>query len=220
MSSVKKVKAVHGLKKVSSDPDSEIVRSRDLKGTLSHESLLDLYVKYAPGLNSTDLMMRRVIFRILVKKLGHGLQIQDGVSFKHPETFEIGSGVFIGAQSYLQGRFEGRFVIGNHVWIGPQSYFDARDLVIEDFVGWGPGAKVLGAMHTGLPADKLMIQTDLEQKPVRIRMGADIGVHAVILPGVTVGEGAIVGAGAVVTKDVPAFAVVAGVPAKVIRMRK
>ncbi|MBA2370163.1 MAG: hypothetical protein H0V71_00795 [Chloroflexi bacterium] len=51
-------------------------------------------------------------------------------------------------------------------------------------------------------------------------MGADIGVNAVLLPGVTIGEGAIVGAGAVVTRDVPAYAIAAGVPARVMRSRK
>jgi acetyltransferase-like isoleucine patch superfamily enzyme len=78
---------------------------------------------------------------------------------------------------------------------------------------------VLGSEHTGQPLDVPIIQTDLEIRPVRIGAGADIGVNAVILPGVTVGAGAIVGAGAVVTRDVPPNAVVAGVPARVIRMR-
>jgi len=57
-------------------------------------------------------------------------------------------------------------------------------------------------------------------KPVRVGKWADIGVNAVILPGVTVGEGAIVGAGAVVTKDVAPYAVVAGVPARELHTRK
>jgi acetyltransferase-like isoleucine patch superfamily enzyme len=106
------------------------------------------------------------------------------------------------------------------VWIGPQSYFDARDLVLEDYVGWGPGAKVLGSEHTALPIDVPIIQTDLRMKPVRICEWADIGTNAVILPGVTVGRGAIVGAGAVVTHDVAPMTVVAGVPARPIRSRQ
>ena len=85
--------------------------------------------------------------------------------------------------------------------------------------GWGPGARVLGSEHVGQPLDVPVIQTDLEIKPVRIGAWADVGVNAVILPGVTIGRGAVIGAGAVVTTDVPAMAVAAGVPAKIIRYR-
>jgi acetyltransferase-like isoleucine patch superfamily enzyme len=138
----------------------------------------------------------------------------------HPETFELGDGVFIGDQAIIQGRFDGRCVIGSHVWIGPQAFLDARDLVIGDYVGWGPGARVLGSAHVGTPIDTPIIATDLEIEPVRVGPWADIGVNAVILPGVTIGKGAIVGAGAVVTDDVPPFAIVAGVPARVLRMRE
>ena len=78
---------------------------------------------------------------------------------------------------------------------------------------------MLGSAHTAVPVNVPIIQTDLEIKPVRIEAWADIGTNAVILPGVTVGRGSIVGAGAVVTQDVPPFSVVAGVPARVIRER-
>jgi acetyltransferase-like isoleucine patch superfamily enzyme len=87
-------------------------------------------------------------------------------------------------------------------------------------VGWGPGAKVLGSTHTGLPIDIPIIKTDLEIKSVKVETGADIGMNAIILPGVTIGKGSIVGAGAVVTQDVPPFAIVAGVPAKFLRWRE
>ena len=97
---------------------------------------------------------------------------------------------------------------------------DARNLILEDYVGWGPGAKVLGSSHTGLPIDRPIIETDLEIRPVRVEAWADIGTGAVILPGVTVGKGSIVGAGAVVTRDVPPFAIVAGVPARFLRWRE
>jgi acetyltransferase-like isoleucine patch superfamily enzyme len=126
----------------------------------------------------------------------------------------------LGSQAYIQGRFDGRCVIGDHVWIGPQSYFDARDLVIEEHVGWGPGAKVLGSTHTGEPIDLPIIQTDLEIKPVKIEAWADVGTGAVVLPGVTIGRGSIIGAGAVVTENVAPFAVVAGVPARFLRWRE
>src|ERR1044072_4625201 len=163
--------------------------------------------------------MGGAVWRRRAPRVGRGLQVGTGVGVKHAETFHIGDGVFIGAQSYVQGRFDGTCVIGDHTWIGPQSDFDARDLVIEEYVGWGPGAKVLGSTHTGVPTDVPVIQTDLEIKPVRICAWADIGVNAVILPGVTIGRGAIVGAGSVVTADVEPFTIVAGVPARFIRRR-
>ena len=58
-----------------------------------------------------------------------------------------------------------------------------------------------------------------KRRCVRIGAWADVGTNAVILPGVTVGKGSIVGAGAVVTKDVLPFSIVAGVPAKFLRWR-
>jgi acetyltransferase-like isoleucine patch superfamily enzyme len=213
------VRAVHGAKTVEPDADFEVGLSRHLASTRDGVRLLELYSRFGAGLGDFDALMRRVVFRALARSFGNGVTVGTGVGFKHPETFEIGDGVFIGDQAYIQGRFDGRCIIGRNVWIGPQSYFDARDLVLEEYVGWGPGAKVLGSKHTGLPADVPIIQTDLEIKPVRVGEWADIGTNAVLLPGVTIGKGAMVGAGAVVTEDVPAFAKVAGVPAKVIGWR-
>jgi acetyltransferase-like isoleucine patch superfamily enzyme len=213
------VKAVHGFRKVDRDPAFEIELSKFLSRESNQAGLLDLYRRFVNGEDSLSLLIRRAIFRSIVRRCGDGLVISGQVGFKHLETFEFGSGIFIGAGTYLQGRFDGKCKIGNHVWIGPQSYFDARDLMIEDFVGWGPGAKVLGSQHTGVPIDVPIVQTGLEIKPVRIGAWADIGTNAVILPGVTVGQCSMVGAGAVVTEDVPPYAVVAGVPARFLHWR-
>jgi len=161
------------------------------------------------------------VLRALCKRFGSGVKVGMGVLVLHPHTFEIGDAVFIGNQSFLQGRHDGRCVIGAHTWIGPQSYFDCRDMELGAYVGWGPGAKVLGSEHTGEPLNIPIIQTDLVIKTVSVGDGADIGVNAVLLPGVSVGEGAIIGAGAVVPRDtqVPANAIYAGVPAKLLRYR-
>ena len=214
------VPAVHGRQAVTPDSPDELALADRLRRDLSREELLDLASKHAHGDNAEDARMRRATWRALARRFGHGVRIGRGAIARHPETFEIGNGVFIGEQAFIQGRFDGRCVIGDHAWLGPQSYFDARDLVIEDYVGWGPGAKVLGSQHTGVPVDVPIVQTDLRIEPVRIGAWADIGVNAVILPGVTVGKGAIVGAGAVVTGDVAAFAIVAGVPARFMRWRE
>jgi acetyltransferase-like isoleucine patch superfamily enzyme len=213
------VTAVHGKHQIEPDPHFELELSRHLSGSYSRTALLDQYSRFANGDGELDSLMRRAIWRAVARKFGNGVRIGGGVHFRHLETFEIGDGVFIGAQAFIQGRFDGLTKIGNHVWIGPQAYFDARDLILEDYVGWGPGAKVLGSAHTGLPIDQPIIETDLEIRPVRVEAWADIGTGAVLLPGVTVGKGSIVGAGAVVTRDVPPFAIVAGVPARFLRWR-
>jgi acetyltransferase-like isoleucine patch superfamily enzyme len=213
------VAAVHGRQTLEQDPEFEIGLAHALAETYGPAGLVELYGRFVGGEGALDVMMRRAIWRGSCRTFGNGVQIGAGVGFKHLETFEVGNAVFIGAQAYLQGRFDGYCRIGDHVWIGPQSYFDARALVLEDYVGWGPGARVLGSEHAGMPADVPIIQTDLRIAPVVVRRGADIGTGAVLLPGVTVGENAIVGAGAVVTQDVPDNAVVAGVPARLLRFR-
>ncbi|MFU0507206.1 acyltransferase [Pseudaminobacter sp. NGMCC 1.201702] len=213
------VEAVHGRRRNTPDPEFEGGLMEALKTSYSAAGLIELYGRFSTGGGPLDALMRKMIWRGLARRCGSGLHVEPGAAFKHPETFEIGDGVFIGAQAYIQGRYDGTCSIGDNVWIGPQAYFDARDLILEEFVGWGPGAKVLGSTHSGLPVDVPIVRTDLEIRPVRVEAWADIGTNATLLPGVTIGKGAIVGAGAVVTADVPPFAVVAGVPAKFLYWR-
>jgi acetyltransferase-like isoleucine patch superfamily enzyme len=213
------VSAIHGKTAAVADPPFEEGLSQTLAKNYSASALVEQYSRFAQGDGELDNLMRRAIWRAAARKFGAGVRIGSAVGFKHLETFEIGDGVFIGSQTYIQGRFDGTTKIGNHVWIGPQAYFDARNLVLEDHVGWGPGAKVLGSSHIGLPIDRPIIETDLEIRPVRVEAWADIGTGAVLLPGVTIGRGSIVGAGAVVTHDTPAFSIVAGVPARFLRWR-
>lgn len=217
--SARTVAAIHAQDPVTEDPEFELELSRHLRLHYSHAALLEHYTRFANGDGELDRLMRRAIWRAVARKFGNGVQIESGVGFKHLETFEIGDGVFIGAQAYIQGRFDGTTRIGDRVWLGPQAYLDARHLILEEFVGWGPGAKVLGSSHVGIPVDRPIVQTELEIRPVHVEAWADIGTGAILLPGVTLGKGCIVGAGAVVTKDVPAFAIVAGVPARFVRQR-
>jgi len=215
------VKAVHGLEAVAADPADEIAESDELRRTLEREQILERYAAALWIDGTKGQRARRVILRAICKRFGSGVKVGMGVLVLHPHTFEIGDAVFLGNQTFLQGRHDGRCVIGAHTWIGPQSYFDCRDMELGEYVGWGPGAKVLGSEHTGEPRDVPIIKTDLVIKRVSVGNGADIGVNAVLLPGVSVGEGAIIGAGAVVPRDtiVPPYAIYAGVPAKLLRYR-
>ncbi|MBC1476000.1 sugar O-acetyltransferase [Listeria grandensis] len=104
--------------------------------------------------------------------------------------------------------------IGKHVFINCNVMLtDLGGIYLEDHVLIGPGATILSVNHPVDPA----IRRGLQLKSVRIKKNAWIGAGATILPGVTVGENAVVAANATVTKDVPDNTIVAGIPAKVIR---
>ena len=102
--------------------------------------------------------------------------------------------------------------IGNNVFINHGlTCMSSGGITIEDGVMIGPEAALMTANHD---FKDLMV---LICKPIVIKKGAWIGARAMIMPGVTVGEGAVVAGGAVVTKDVPPHTIVGGVPAKVIK---
>lgn len=110
----------------------------------------------------------------------------------------------------------GKFTkIGKNVFINHDcSFLDLGGITIEDEVMLGPQVKITSENH---PLDP-KIRRLLILGKVHIKRNAWIGAGATILPGVTVGENAIVAAGAVVNKDVPDNAIVGGIPAKVIKM--
>jgi acetyltransferase-like isoleucine patch superfamily enzyme len=210
---------VHARRELRPDPPFETGLSRYLLDAYGADGLVELYGRFVAGTGDLDGLLRRAIWRALARRCGAGLIVDPGAHFRHPETFTIGPGVFIGADAVVQGRMDGRCRIGKRAWIGPQGFLDARDLVIGDAAGIGAGVRVLGSTHVGLPLDVPVMNTDLRIAPVHIGAGADIGVGAIILPGVRVGAGALVGAGSVVTRNVARRAVVAGSPAKFVRWR-
>jgi len=114
----------------------------------------------------------------------------------------------------------GRIRIGRHVHVGEGSMITAGELVeIGDDVVIGPQTIIVDADHRYLNPSAPMRVQGLKTAPIRIEPDVWLGGHVNVLKGVTIGRGAIVGAGAVVTHDVPPYAIVAGVPAQVIGRR-
>jgi acetyltransferase-like isoleucine patch superfamily enzyme len=109
----------------------------------------------------------------------------------------------------------GRFIsIGKNVFINHAcSFLDMGGITIEDHVLIGPRVNIVTENHPLDPTDRRALIT----RPVVIKRNAWIGAAATILPGVTIGENAVVAAGAVVSKDVSANTVVGGIPAKFIK---
>jgi len=153
-------------------------------------------------------------------RIGDGVVFEDGVRVFHPENIVIGDSVYVGHDSILKGYYKGKMSIGSNTWIGQQCFIHAAgDVVIGDKVGIGPCVKILTSTHSLAGDDDAIMSAELEFSPVVIKDGSDIGVGAILMPGVTIGKGVQVAAGAVVTRDVGDRSIVAGVPARVIGTR-
>lgn len=139
-------------------------------------------------------LFRLIIFKLAGIKIGKDSRIHIGARFFQPKNITIGEGSVIGDHVTLDGR--DKLIIGNHV-----------DIASE--------VMIYNAQH-----DIHSPHFDPIEKEVHIKDYCFIGPRAIILPGVTINEGAIVAAGAVVTKDIPSKSIVGGVPAKVIGDRK
>ena len=135
-----------------------------------------------------------------------GDSFQTGNKVNIRELNRIGDNVSVGTLSVIEHHVE----IGNNVRIHSQAFIP-EFTVLEDDTWIGPNVVLTNAKYPLSRGVKESLQGP------RIKRGAKIGANATILPGVIIGERALVGAGAVVVKDVPAGVVVAGNPARIIR---
>ena len=165
------------------------------------------------------------LFRVARLRAAVRGEIPVSTQFDGPARAVKGARVFLGEHCRL-GRDvlfetpgEGRIDIGAHVRINQGTVIEAAAHVgIGDDCLIGEYVSIRDADH-GMSADGLMRLQDQKTAPIVIGRDVWIGRGAAVLKGVTIGDGAVVGANSVVTKDVPPFAVAAGVPAWVIKMR-
>lgn len=143
------------------------------------------------------------------------VKLGDGVRIYHPELVNL-YGCSVGDETRI-----GTFVeIQKNASIGARCKISSHTFIcegvtIEDEAFIGHGVLFINDRYPRATAGgRPQTEADWAVIPTRVRRGASIGSGAVILCGVTIGEGALVGAGAVVTRDVPDHAVVAGVPAR------
>jgi acetyltransferase-like isoleucine patch superfamily enzyme len=144
-------------------------------------------------------------------KLGPGVKIY---AFANLYGCEIGDESKIGAFVEVQkgARIGRRVKVSSHTFI-------CEGVTIEDGVFIGHGVMFINDRYprATTPTGELQTEADWECVPTLVQRGASIGSNATILCGVTIGEGASVGAGSVVTHDVPPRTIVAGNPARIIR---
>jgi len=165
-----------------------------------------------------DFDARALMARLLIAPLPRGAASRLRARLLRLSGMAIGDGtLLLSGFSLIGSRGSWRnLVIGRQCFINDGCVFDAAGLIeIGDEVNLGQGVLITTSSHVIGTPDRRAGR--LTPKPVRIEAGAWLASRAVILPGVTVGEGAIVAAGAVVTRSVAPNTLVGGVPARVIR---
>lgn len=152
--------------------------------------------------------------------LGENVIFESGALVFHPENIRLGNNIYIGHQAILKAYHRNLLEIGDNSWIGQQCFIhSAGGVTIGRNVGLGPAVKILSSYHQDEGVDVPILASDLLFAPVVIEDDCDLGAGAIVLPGVRIGRGVQLGAGAVVTRDVPPNVVAAGVPARIIRER-
>jgi acetyltransferase-like isoleucine patch superfamily enzyme len=159
------------------------------------------FIYHLSNLNRVEFVkrLRGRYFSGLMVSAGKGLRVSDMVRINNPGMVSVGNDCYLGTGVELTAWNE-RITIGNHVMIAA-------------------GVKMITRKHGFDDLEKPMKQQGYSQNAITIEDNVWIGFNAIILPGVTIGTGSIVGAGAVVSKDVEPYSIVGGVPARLIRKR-
>ena len=208
------------------------------------ETLVTTLLGWIPTI-ALGVKLRNILYRNIFAHLGSSVYIQHGAEFLGTSCIEIGNGVHI----FNDVRLDGRGHQNNKICLGEQVALErgveigalenTRIHIDENtYIGSyvciaGPGDIKIGkdcmiAAHSGIFANNHNF-ADLTQpirnqgvtrKGIVIEDDCWLGHGVTVLDGVSIGQGSVIGAGAVVTKDIPAFSVAIGVPAKVIRSRK
>jgi maltose O-acetyltransferase len=163
--------------------------------------------------NDPELVQRRYDTRQFITQFNHSVEPGDRERILRRLLPRAG------ADLYVEPPF--RCDYGTNIIIGRKVYFnfdcvilDVAEVTIGDYCLFGPGVHIYAAMH---PVDHELRRTRESGKPVRIGNDVWVGGRVVILPGVTIGDRAILGAGSVVTRDVPSDVVAAGNPCRIIK---
>lgn len=166
-------------------------------------------------------MALRVAWRRSLASFGPGSNIVTPVDIDGPRGVSIGSGVWLGPACRLATWEGGQIVIGDGCRItGRMTLESFTRIELEPRVLIATNVQIVTAQHRSDEADQAILDQGFERHgEVRVKEGAWLASNVVVMPGVSIGRNAIVGANSVVTKDVPDYATVAGAPARVVANR-
>lgn len=190
------------------------------------------------------IFFRNLFYPLLFKKVGKGVSFGKSVTIRHPHKISIEDDVVIDDYCVLdaKGLNNNGIYISKNVFVGRGSILSCKngDIILEKNVNIGfnseifSGSKVVVGENTLIAAyvyiiggghdySRVDIPISEQEKPshgIKIEKNCWIGAGAEVFDNVTIGEDTIIGAGAVVSKDIPAFSIAAGIPARVAKSRK
>jgi acetyltransferase-like isoleucine patch superfamily enzyme len=205
------------------------------------EQVLYLGLSGLPGLVGVGL--RGLAYRLILQSRGWPV-IEDHVRLAQPANVHLGRNVYLDSHCYLHACPAGIFVgdetfvmhgsvlhvynfrdlPSSGIWIGRNCYLGEYCLIrgqggvkIGDSVLLAPRVQVLAVNHLFDDPARPVIEQGISAEGIVVEDGAWIGAGAILLDGVRIGRGAVVGAGSVVTRDVPSRTLALGVPAKIVR---
>ena len=153
-------------------------------------------------------------------EIGKNVVFEKGALVFHPENIKIGNNVYVGHYAILKSYFNGSINIGDNSWIGQKVFIHGGgNINIGKYVGIGPGVNIISSFHD-YNDSKYIIKNKIIFKKVNIGNGTDIGVSSTILPGVSIGQNCMIGAGSLVNKNIPSGYLAVGNPIKLIRKIK
>jgi acetyltransferase-like isoleucine patch superfamily enzyme len=203
--------------------------------------LVVLLTSWVPG--ALGLLLRKVAYPWLLGSVGRNVVFGQGVVLRHPRKIRLGDGTIVDDLVVLdaKGTSNAGISIGRNVFLGRASILSCKngDIVLGDDVNIGFHSEIFSGSlvsvgHHGLFAaytylvggghefergDVPVIQQQRSSKGISLAENVWLGAGAKVLDGVRIGRDVVVGAGAVVTEDLPDGAIAAGVPARVIRRR-
>jgi acetyltransferase-like isoleucine patch superfamily enzyme len=170
--------------------------------------------------------LRRLYYKSNMRSVGKNCIFDVGLKILNPSEISIGEYTWIDRYSSLFATF-GEIKIGKRIHISPYSVISPGEmgLELEDYVGISTGCHVYG--HTQAPVNNMRMSGPMvperykavKEGKVRMLKDSFLGAYTIVLPGVTIGEGAVIGAHSIVNRDIPDWSIAAGCPAKVIGQR-
>jgi acetyltransferase-like isoleucine patch superfamily enzyme len=221
-----------------------VLGRRSLQALLRFE-LIMLFASRVPG--ALGILLRGKLYPLILGHVGKGVIFGAGITFRHPHKIRIGAGSVIDDHCMLdaKGTSNRGIELGEGVFLGRYTILSCKngDIVLHPRVNFGFYCDVFSANRVEVGADTVIAaytyllsggsyllgrldqpiaeQYDLSAaRPTLIGEGSWLGSRVTVIEGVTTGRGSVLGAGAVVNRDVPDYGIAMGVPAKTVRLRE